>query len=212
MQSPWRYVGKVEPERLATLTSPLPHSELAGALQNGLKLECFHREPRQHDYAYQRAVFCGTVSTQLFDWFFNASTGYRGAFFQSASTGTQASLALVSHLTPLLADWAISQQRDTDREWILASLGKQSAKAWLAEYPGLCGKCAGEWSSSYNSDLLIENSRWECSSHVHASWGRQAPRLSKIRIFGGFIDSQQNEWLAPHKADRAKLIWEHGWS
>jgi hypothetical protein len=210
--SSWRYIGKADPERLVALANPLPHAVLADALRKGLKLECFHREPRQDNHAYERAVFCGSVSLQLFDWFFNASTGYRGAFFDSVSAGTQANRALVDNLTPFLAEWAIAEQLDPDRQWVLASLAKPSAKAWLAEFPGLCDKCAGEWSPSYSAEVQIENSRWECSTHVHSAWGRQAPQLSKIRVFGGFIDLQQNEWLASHKAERAKHIWEHGWT
>jgi hypothetical protein len=119
---------------------------------------------------------------------------------------------LVDQLAHFLAEWALSQQHDRDQQWILASLSKPSAKAWLAEYPGLCALCAGEWTPTYVSDLQIENSRWEASSHVHSVWGRQAPGLSKIRIFGGFMDATQNEWLASHKTERARHIWEHGWS
>jgi len=209
---PWRYVGRAEPGRLAALASPLPHAELADALRNGIKLQCFHREPRNDDGSYKRAVFCGTVSLDLFDWFFNSSTGYRGAFFISASTGTQANRALVDQLAPFLVGWTTTNHIDLDSQWILASLAKPSAKAWLAEYPGLCSKCSGEWSSSYTAELHIENLRWECSSHVHSAWGRQAPQLSKVRVFGGFIDAQRNEWLASHKAERAQHIWEHGWT
>lgn len=213
MQLPtWRYVGTAEPARLASLVRPLPFAELADALQRGLHLECFHREPRQDDAAYNRAVFCGCAGPDLFDWFFNASTGYRGAFFESPVIGSCANRSLIDELAHFLTDWAIAHEFDSDCQWILASLSKPSAKAWLAEYPGLCDKCAGEWSPSYISDLQIENSRWECSSHVHSTWGRQAPRLSKIRIFGGFIDAQLNEWLASHKTERSAHIWEHGWS
>lgn len=210
--SSWQYIGTTGAARVAAFTHPLPHVELAGALQRGLRLECFHREERQDDSAYKRAVFCGRVRPQLFDWFFNASTGYRGAFFKSADEGTQANRALLDRLTMFLTDWAIASQHDPDRQWVLASLTKPSAKAWLAEYPGHCAKCAGEWSPSYNAELQIENARWEWSSHVHAAWGRQAPWFSKIRIFGGFIDAQGSEWLAPHKEGRATHIWEHGWS
>lgn len=211
-RSAWRYIGKADPARLAALGQSLPNAELPAALQRGLALKCFHREPRQDDVSFKRAVFCGTVDDQLFDWFFNANTGYRGAYFDSPEFGTRANLALVNHLAYFLAEWALSQELDLDRDWILASLSKTSAKAWLAEYPGLCGLCSGEWGPTYISELQIENSRWENSSHVHSVWGRQAPRLSKIRIFGGFIDSVQNEWLATHKTERARHIWEHGWT
>jgi hypothetical protein len=210
--SAWRYVGKSDPERLAALAQPLPHAKLPRALQRGLTLKCFHREPRQDDASYERAVFCGTVDAQLFDWFFNASTGYRGAFFESPDVGTRANRALVDQLAHFLSEWALAQQLDRDSQWILASLSKPSAKAWLAESPGLCALCAGEWSPTYVSELHIENSRWEKSSHIHSAWGRQAPCLSKIRFFGGFINAAQNEWLASRKTERARHIWEHGWS
>jgi len=181
-------------------------------MQHGLALKCFHREPRQDNALFTRAVFCGTVDHKLFDWFFNASTGYRGAFFESPEVGISANRSLIEHLATLLAEWALSQQLEHDRQWILASFSQPSAKAWLAEHPGLWHLCAGEWSSTYESELLIENTRWETSSHVHSAWGRQAPSFSKIRIFGGFIDAAQNEWVASHKMERAKHIWEHGWS
>ena len=170
------------------------------------------REPREHDASYARAVFCGTVDPRLFDWFFNARTGYRGAYYEAPAAGTLANRALVDQLSDLLVDWALAQQLDCDRPWILASLTKPSAKAWLAECPGLCASCSGEWSPSDVSELQIENSRWEAASHTHSTWGRQAPYLTKIRIFGGLIDSEQSEWLAAHKTDRAAHIWEHGWS
>ena len=210
--SAWRYVGKADPDRLVALAQPSPRAELAGALERRLNLQCFHREAREHDATYKRAVFCGIVDIHLFDWFFNASTGYRGAFYEAPDEGTRANRILVDQLSNFLADWATAHQLEHDREWILASLSKPSAKAWLAEYPGLCASCSGEWSPSYVSDLQIENSRWETSSHVHSAWGRQAPSLTKIRIFGGFIDEQQNEWLAAHKTERATHIWEYGWS
>ena len=213
MQAPvWRYVGEADPERLAALMHPPRHGEFTRALQLGLQLKCFHREARGDDATYVRAVFCGSVSLHLFDWFFNSSTGYRGAFFESPENGSRANRLLVGQLAHSLADWAVAEQRDPDREWVLASLAKPSAKAWLAEHPGLCAECEGEWSSSYVSELQIENSRWECSSHTHSVWGRQVPRMSKIRVFGGFINAEQHEWVAPHKTARATHIWEHGWS
>ena len=208
----WRYVGEADPARLSALAQPSPHAELGVALLSGLKLQCFHRERREADPVYARAVFCGSVNPRLFDWFFNASTGYRGAFFVSPEAGFRANRSLVDQLATFLANWAVAQQLEPNSLWALASLAKPSAKAWLAEYPGLCPRCAGEWTPSYIAELQIENSRWECSSHVHSTWGRQAPTLSKIRIFGGFIGAQQNEWVALHKTERATHIWEHGWS
>jgi hypothetical protein len=152
------------------------------------------------------------VDHSLFDLFFNSCTGYRGAFFEDPQTGISANRALFDDLSAFLIDWASTERPNDGRSWIQASLSQPSAKAWLAEHPGLCPKCAGEWSTSYVSDLKIQNDRWELSRHIHAAWGCQAPRLTKVRFFGGFIDKHHIEWLAPHKSERAKHIWEHGWS
>jgi len=107
MQSiPWRYVGEAADARVAALAKPRANAELAKALTEGLELECFHQQARDGDPAYHRAVFCGRVDEMLFDWFFNASSGYRGAFFQSAAAGTQANSELLEQLSPFLARWA----------------------------------------------------------------------------------------------------------
>lgn len=209
--SGWRYTGKAEQNRLEALENSLPNAQLGEALRKNLKLECFHREPAGNR-EYKRAVFCGSVGPQLFDWFFNASTGYRGSYFKSASEGVEANRVLINQLTPFLVEWVVAQQLDPDRQWVLSSLAQPSAKAWLAEHPGLCAKCGGEWHASSSAELQIENSRWECSAHTLSAWGRQAPQLSKIRIFGGFIDFQHHEWLAHNKTRRATDIWEYGWS
>lgn len=208
----WRFIGKADPERLAALAAPLPRTALAPALRDGLTLQCFHREPREHDPSYARAVFCGMVGHSLFDFFFNSNTGYRGAFFEDPQVGSAANRALLDNLSTFLVDWALTEEPHQDRSWIQASLSQPSAKAWLAEHPGLCPKCTGEWSTSYVSDLEVQNSRWEFSPHIHAAWGRQAPCFTKLRFFGGFIDERHKEWLAPHKSERAMGIWEHGWS
>lgn len=208
----WEFVGEAEPDRLLLLSQPRPALELSAALREGLCLVCYHRDLRQGDPSFQRAVFCCTVAEPLFDWFFNASTGYRGAYFESPDLGSQFNRILLNDLAPQLAAWAGACHHEVDKEWIHCSLRGTSAKVWLAEHPGLCPACAGEWSSSTASDLEIKNGRWENASHVHAMWGRQAPKLTKIRFFGAFIDSGGNEWVAPRKSNRAQHIWEHGWS
>lgn len=210
--SSWRYVGSASPERLAALEQPRSAADLPEALRCGLNLVCYHRDRGRTDPSFERAVFCGIVSPVIFDWFFNASSGYRGAFYQSREAGIRLNRELVDHLVLSLADWALSDGGERDRSWVLDSLKMPSAKAWLAEYPGLCKSCEGEWYASLSADLYIENDRWECATHVYSAWGRQAPLLSKIRIFGGLIDTDRNEWLAAHKAIRANQIWEYGWS
>lgn len=210
--SHWRYVREADPQRRRALEYPRPYAELVNGLLHGLALKCFHREARADDATFERAVFCGTVAPDLFDWFFNASTGYRGEFYRSPQVGTRANRTLLDQLTQFLLNWARSRQPNCDESWILASLSCPSAKAWLAEYPGLCPSCVGEWDQSAVAELHIQNDRWEHSPHVHAKWGQQAPLLTKVRIFGGFIDKQHREWLASHKTERATHIYEYGWT
>ena len=80
---PWRYVGTATSERLAALEHPRSAIGLPTALRDELTLVCYHRDSGHTDPSYERAIFCGSVPPALFDWFFNASTGYRGAYYES---------------------------------------------------------------------------------------------------------------------------------
>ena len=178
-----------------------------------MKPVCFHREPRTVDTSYSRAVYTGEIEPALFDAFFNSPLGYRGAYFVSPEAGLKANRLLFDVLTPSLISWTKKHYGNIDEEWLVETLSLSSAKAWLAEAPlTLCSACVGEWSISYRSELEIVNGRWERSQHVHATWGRQAPRLTKVRFFGGFVNLKHREWVADQKLERAEHIWEHGWS
>ena len=209
----WSYNGIAEPERLAILSGNLAYPEIVTRLKHEMTLVCFHRQPRTGDPSYSRAVFCARVEPALFDLFFNSRTGYRGTYFDAPEVGLNANRLLLDELSPTLVEWAVKHQKDADRNWIVESLSLPSAKAWLAEETlSLCTKCLGEWSSSYVSELKIANARWEVSKHTHAAWGSQAPKLTKLRFFGAFVNAEHQEWVAKHKANRAAQIWEHGWS
>lgn len=208
----WQYIGTATRNRLDALENACPAAELSTALLAGFTLACYHRDPGQIDSSFERAIFCATVEPTLFDWFFNTKTGYRGAYYDSPEAGLRFNRSLIDNLAPTLASWAVAQNRENDIDWIRRSLAAPSAKVRLAEHPGLCSACAGEWSSSHVSELYIQNGRWEHAVHTHAEWGRQAPFLTKIRIFGGLINGHGEEWVASHKLGRASHIFEHGWS
>jgi hypothetical protein len=210
--TPWRYAGTAAAERRDRLASPKPYSELLAALKT-TRLACFHKEPRQRDASYTRADFCLDIGSELFDAFFNASTGYRGAYFVAPERGLAANRQLIAELSPVLIESAIRREPRVDRALLIESLSLPSAKAWLGEDTvALCSSCAGGWSSSYVSDLSVVNDRWERSVHTHAVWGRQAPELTKVRIFGGFVNDEHQKWVADHKLERAQHIFEHGWT
>jgi hypothetical protein len=210
--TPWAYVGNATAERRERLEYPRPYPELLTALKTS-PVACFHQEPKQRDDSYVRADFCLDIGSELFDAFFNTSTGYRGAYFIEADSGLVANRQLIAELSPMLVEWAIVRYPQLDRAWLIESLSLPTAKAWLGEDPkALCTSCAGGWSTSYVSDLWILNGRWENSTHTHATWGRQAPESSRLRIFGGFVNDLHEEWVDDSKRERAQHIWEHGWS
>jgi hypothetical protein len=209
----WKYIGIATAERRAALEAPMPFPVLVKSLKQNMRFACFHREQKQRDPSYARADFCVDIGHSLFDSFFNASTGYRGAYFESAKKGLAANQQLVGELSPVLIEWALAHDANVDRAWLAESMSLPTAKAWLGEDPvALCPACASGWSQSYQSDLHIANDRWEHSPHTHAKWGRQAPHLTKLRIFGGFVSDAHQEWVADHKLGRAQHIWEHGWT
>jgi hypothetical protein len=182
-------------------------------LKNEGRFVCFHREPKYRDPSYSRAVICLAVSPELFDLFFNAHTGYRGAYFESPDAGLRANRFIADSLTPTFRRWVGELCDGDDPSWAAESFSLPTAKAWLAEKPLTpCARCAGEWDSSYVSALTIVNGRWNESEHAHAAWGRQAPEFTKLRFFGGFVNAEHEQWVATHKEGRAAQIWRHGWS
>lgn len=209
----WAYIGTDSADRVRALSNPIRPESMIHRLTNEMTLLCFHQQRRSTDHSYSRAVYCGTVPPDLFDQFFNSLSGYRGAYFQSIERGETVNRQILDALSPQLRRFAADQQSDSPNDWLMSSLAQPSAKLWLAEDAlDLCENCRGEWSSSYLSDLHIVNGRWESAQHLHVRWGCQAPRLTKIRVFGGFIDGAGQEWIADHKKRRAEEIWQHGWS
>ena len=213
----WNYVGKCEPERRTALSKWIQFSNITDRLIQEMKLVCYHREPRVHDASYARTVHCVKITSATFDAFFNSQAGYRGAYFVSREAGLRANQSLFELLTPTLMSWTKQHYHQVDQDWMAKSLSTISAKAWLTEAPFAeshvkCKLCADEWSCSYFSELQIENGRWERCENVYSRWGRQAPQLTKLRFFGGFVNGSHHEWVPPHKRERATDIWKHGWT
>jgi hypothetical protein len=204
----WKFVGKSDEQRLSLLSQPFVFDELILKLKQEMQVVCFHRDVCDKDNTYSRPMFCVYIGFTLFDLFFNSASGYRGQYFESPNQGNNANRRLLDTLSPLLVNWALANNQPIDLDWLNTSLSQNSSKAWLVEYYALnCQECDNEWTSSYKPELMIENQRWNKSSN-----GAQAPQFSKIRIFGGFINHQKDEWVADHKKCRATHIWQNGWS
>ena len=151
-----------------------------------------------------------TALRSLFDLFFNSKNGLRGQYFLSADTGIKKNGLFIQSLTPALLSsntvTAVPNQR------IVRSLSAGSAKAWLAEYEKHqrgCDKCTGEWGSPQDKVAEILNGRWE-NYRPHPYYGRKAPYLTKIRIFGAFLNERGEEF--DPKPNRAQEIHDSGWT
>jgi hypothetical protein len=145
--------------------------------------------------------------------FYNSPAGYRGSYFRSPHEGLDANESLITAMLPKISD-AIPREADsTERRFVLESLTSPTAKAWLAENGlGQCAGCEGEWGNPSDDIPEILNGRWDITSSASAFRGRKAPRLTKIRFFGAFIDDRCNEWISGRKRHRAWQIHRWGWS
>lgn len=84
---------------------------------------------------------------------------------------------------------------------------------WLTEYGShLCTQCIGEWGNPTGHTAEILNGRWELADTPNAHRGREAPFLSKIRVFGAFLNERNHEVVPARKRHRAFDINAEGWS
>jgi hypothetical protein len=171
---------------------------------------CGHGEPCDIDARFARIAYCIEVTGPVFDLFFNARHGYRGSYFDSPHRGLEVNHAIIERLRPVLLT---DVQPDGVQVDASTSLQCLSAKVWLAELgKQRCPRCAGEWNAPSDGVVEIRNGRWEVDTHPYARYGVRAPYLTKIRIFGGFIDDRGNELIPADKKERNRHIWARGWS
>ena len=77
---------------------------------------------------------------------------------------------------------------------------------------GICAACEGELGNPSNDAPEILNGRWEVEDEAFARRGRKAPLLTKVRVFGAFLDARHNELVPNRKRHRANQIHQWGWS
>jgi hypothetical protein len=206
----WRYADHLEADRISRLRTPVDWRAIMARVVGEAALLCTHEGRCTDNVNYYRVEACLAVSPDTFDIFFNGRTGYRGLYFDSADAGGAANHSLIAALAgKQLDDSALRCVGHIDGR---RSLAGDSAKVWLAEVgKGRCDSCRGEW-RSHSGPPDISNDRWEHSELPNAQYGRTAPKLSRIRLFGAFIDSRGSEWVPPSKVNRAAHIHLCGWS
>jgi hypothetical protein len=206
----WKFTSLIEEERLLTLKQPPPWNELVEQIGTRASILCGHSK-EAHDYpGCFRIETCIQIDRPMFDCFFNSVSGYRAAYYRSPADGLRANEAIIRALAPRLLEVPELQQClhvDPER-----SLAARSAKVWLAEpEKHLCEKCRGDWNGQ-GGPAEIENDRWEFSTIGNAVYGRTAPYLQKLRVFGGFLDFGGREVIPEGKVTRAEQISVCGWS
>lgn len=209
----WRYSISITSKRAAALLAPASIGEIASRIAGEMEVLCCHFENCGDNADFGRVVYCFRVSCDIFDVFFNSPYGYRGAYFQSPGRGIDANAAFIATIAPNLVKNSKGEAPSDDLAWVLESLAAPSAKVWIAESGlHLCPKCEGEWGHPDNAEPDIINGRWECGDLGYKNNGRKAPRLTKIRVFGGFLDLRQNEFIPSRKRHRAEDIDRWGWT
>lgn len=209
----WTYADAVAEKRRDWLNQAPRFGEIIEAIRSEMAILCGHVDPCKDNTPYSRIVFSIQIPHPLFDWVFNSVNGYRAWFFRSPFDGLRNNARMMQMLEPVLLKSLTSQK---DKKLAQDSLNALSAKVWLAEKGSEvceeCPGCAGEWSSSSDDAPEILNRRWDVSSETNAKSGRKAPYLTKLRIFGAFLNDHCDEWISERKRHRAEQIHDFGWS
>ena len=212
-EAEWKYAADIPASRTALLLGARSFSEVRDRVVEEARFLCCHVQCCAEAPAFARIAFCYSVSPDAFDLFYNSPVGYRGSYFLSPSDGLAANDDMIMAMLPKLADTIPQQANTVEHHFVLESLTSTTAKVWLAENGlGQCATGEGEWGNPSDDVPEIVNGRWDIANCASALRGRKAPRLTKIRFFGGFIDDRYNEWVSGRKRHRASQIHRWGWS
>jgi hypothetical protein len=185
--------------------------EIIAKLVDRMEILCGHTQKCDLDPRFCRVTYCLAVDHPTFDLFFNSEQGYRGHYFRSSYLGLEYNAAVLQSLLPSLLDY---QKLEPQCEvGIRDSLTSTSAKVWLAEVEKhICPQCQGEWTAPSDDMAEIINGRWDLKTEGPSRWGKKAPYLTKLRIFGAFLDAVGNELIPWDKRRRSEQIQEQGWA
>jgi hypothetical protein len=209
----WHFSSALSNERREALVRAPALADILRLVASQMEVLCCHRAACDGMAGFSRVVFNVAVPQSAFDLFFNSEHGYRGAYFQSPHSGLAANETCVRHLTPALLAWARAHEPSLDLVFVEESLHSPTAKIWLTEFEShLCAKCAGEWGNPVDDQPEIINGRWERANSPAGKRGRKAPYLTKLRVFGAFLNERHDEFTPSRKRDRARELYDNGWS
>jgi hypothetical protein len=215
----WEFAESLGDRKEGLLSAP-SYEAIIESIQKKMMILCCHEQPCDDDKRFSRVVYCIKVCKPLFDLFFNSKHGYRASYYRSPYDGLHNNELFIHSLLPaLLASDCIkdvAKRSGFAEKKVEESLKSYSAKAWLAEIgkeiDSKCTGCAGEWNYPQDDTAEILNDRWDKAPGANAKCGRKAPYLTKIRIFGAFLNEQYDEFIPAAKRYRANHIYKFGWS
>ncbi|HEU5406618.1 MAG TPA: hypothetical protein VFU48_02555 [Nitrospira sp.] len=213
MRKDWKFSSLIETKRQERLISVDSFLSIVDLIEHDMSVLCHHLQRCDDDSDYARPVFCVQVSEDLFDVFFNSPVGYRGSYFESPFYGLECNHHFIQKIIPHLSLWAEHNSPGYNGQFAHDALLAVSAKTWLAECAmHLCQMCIGEWSPPIDDEAEIINGRWDTSQQSNSKFGRKAPRHSKLRIFGAFLNAHRDEFIPSRKRHRGQEIHEQGCS
>jgi hypothetical protein len=210
----WDFSLNANGNRLEKLRAAPSLESVLGKIQQSPILCC--HEDQIRGTRFKRVAYAIDAGEELVDLFFNSWNGYRASFYRGPFEGIQTNRVCLDILESALVNASCAPNAGLSKEFLRESLRSASAKIWLAERGKetvqRCIGCAGEWGAHAAQHPEILNDRWEFAGHYKANWGRQAPRLTKLKVFGAFLDENGNEFIPADKRFRAQEICAYGWS
>ncbi len=155
----WNFaeIGKYDPQRAARLTAAGTSNDLLDTLETALRTAIKNDRLRfgvDCNDGNPRVIIQFPIARHIYDWFFNARTGYRGKFWAGANIGDEYNRAVVATLLKPLLETTPDQgtarkiavhicgasREEVDegpiplrRETTIRSLDPRFAKIWICE-------------------------------------------------------------------------------
>jgi hypothetical protein len=213
-------------DRLERLSENVPFSEVVARV-GGVRNINFSAEPGNREAkGWIRAAWVLEVTPELFDLFFNSSSGYRGQFYLAPQRGLEANRLLIDSLHGRLlasADAGPPNPNMTRRQ-VEASLTSRYAKVWIDEDSSTLDQTSKDpviiqalevpkWVTAMKDALSAWRQGKSPDAYVARSLlGVQAPEGQRLDIRGAWMDRGNTDHVVPSKEDRAEHIHKFGFS
>lgn len=230
--------------RAARLESANPPEALVAALCEALGSASVPEtmrlavDSKKNKFEELRSIIQFRVVPELYDWFFNARTGYRAQFWIDPETGMHFNEALIGAAVGVLRDKLpdnlrvrrIEVQDNPRSEWdagatnisrdrFLASLVPAASKIWIGErlYDAAGGpvELIGEETlrAADESEAKLSVPRWAAAGKREGLYApHPAADCSWLDLKGGFLSADGTPQQLKPQEKRARDIHETGWT